>query len=333
MPIALVQGSIAVQYVHLLHKNLPKHWDILSWDPEEDSKDDFLEKSKKADAIIGGRIPLEKWPRLPKLNLFQIPWAGFDFCSPKTMPMSIPVCNCYEHESTMAEYVMLAMLEWQIHLGQMDQRFREQGWGGRQVGKGLYHGEIRGKTVGILGYGHIGKEIALRASAFGMRVLGIRRSKQPTPEMLEWLGTSERLPEMLQESDFVVVCCDLNPQTEGILAKEELESMKNEGVLINVARGRVVDEEALYEALLEKKIGGAVIDVWYQYIGADKKEIWPSNFPFQNLDNVILSAHESAWTREQIERRWQFIAQNLERVEQNLPPENLVFIGEQPMDD
>ena len=80
---------------------------------------------------------------------------------------------------------MLAMLEWQIRLSRMDQRFREKGWDGRQVGKGLYHGEIRGKTLGILGYGHIGREIAKRASAFEMRILGIRRKEESKPEFLD----------------------------------------------------------------------------------------------------------------------------------------------------
>ena len=68
-----------------------------------------------------------------------------------------------------------------------------------------------------------------------------------------------------------------------MLGKKELESMKQNAVLINVARGRVVDEQALYQVLLEQKIGGAIIDVWYNYIGADKKEVWPSNYPFQDL--------------------------------------------------
>ena len=141
--------------------------------------------------------------------------------------------------------------------------------------------------------------------------------------------SQKNIIQKLKQSDFLVVCCDLNSKTEGMLGKKELESMKKEAVLINVARGRVVDEQALYQVLLDQKIGGAVIDVWYNYIGADKKEVWPSNYPFQDLENVILSAHESAWTREQIERRWKFIAGNLERVEQNITPENLVFYGEQ----
>ena len=214
----------------------------------------------------------------------------------------------------------------------MDRRIREKGWDGRQVGKGLYHGEIRGKTLGILGYGHIGRKIAERASAFEMRILGIRRKEESKPEFLDWLGTPERLPELLEQSDFLVVCCDLNSKTEGMLGKKELKSMKKDAVLINVARGRVVDEQALYQVLLDQKIGGAIIDVWYNYIGADKKEVWPSNYPFQDLENVILSAHESAWTSEQIERRWKFVAGNLERVEQNLHPEHLVFYGEQPLE-
>ena len=76
MPTALVQGSIAIQYVHLLRKNLPLHWDILTWDPEQDSPDLFLEKAMEADVIIGGKIPLQSWPKLPKLKMFQIPWTS-----------------------------------------------------------------------------------------------------------------------------------------------------------------------------------------------------------------------------------------------------------------
>ena len=73
MPTALVQGSIAVQYLHLLQKNLATHWNILNWDPEVNSQKDFMDKAKIADVIIGGKIPLEKWPKLPKLKMFQIP--------------------------------------------------------------------------------------------------------------------------------------------------------------------------------------------------------------------------------------------------------------------
>ena len=101
------------------------------------------------------------------------------------MPAGIPVCNCFEHESSIAEYVLCGMLESKIGLRNIDKRFRKEGWGGRQPGTSLYHGEIRGRTLGIVGYGHIGAEVARRAHAFQMRIVGIRRSKQLTPPQLE----------------------------------------------------------------------------------------------------------------------------------------------------
>ena len=77
---------------------------------------------------------MSAWPQTPNLKIFQIPWTGYDFCSPETMPLGIPVCNCFEHESTIAEFVMATMLEWQIGLAAIDRRFRKEGWGGRAPG-------------------------------------------------------------------------------------------------------------------------------------------------------------------------------------------------------
>ena len=112
-----------------------------------------------------------------------------------------------------------------------------------------------------------------------------------------------------------------------MIGAPQLARMKPDSVIINVARGRIIAEEALYNALKNKTIGAAVLDVWYNYIGADKKEVWPSNYPFQDLDNVILSAHESASTPEQLTRRWQFVAANLNRMAMGEPLKNRVFEG------
>ena len=111
MPTALIQGRIAVQYEHLLRKELNDDWKILVWDPSSNEPNEFIAMALEADAIIGGKIPTSNWPKIPKLKLFQIPWTGHDFCSPETMPSGIPVCNCYEHETTIAEFVLCAMLE------------------------------------------------------------------------------------------------------------------------------------------------------------------------------------------------------------------------------
>ena len=327
MPTALIQGRIAIQFEQLLRNELNEDWKVLCWNPEKHSPEEFPAMAYEADAIIGGRIPTDSWPKMPKLKLFQIPWTGYDFCSPDSMPLDIPVSNCFEHESTIAEYVLCAMLEMKIGLREMDKRFRTEGWGGRQPGTSIYHKEIRSRTVGIIGYGHIGKEIAKRAAAFDMRIIAIRRSQRDVVTPLDWMGTVDQLDKLLSESDFVVVACDMNDDTIGMIGAQQIAKMKADGIIINVARGRIIAEEPLYNALKNKKIGGAVLDVWYNYIGNDGEDVSPSYLPFEQLDNVILSAHESASAPEQVERRWKFVAENICRAAKGDTPKNIVFVG------
>jgi phosphoglycerate dehydrogenase-like enzyme len=327
MHTVLMHGRLAAPRAKMLRARLGDDWRVTVWDPAQHQPADFPAMAAEADAIVGGAIPVSPWPTAPKLKLIQIPWTGHEFTSAERNPKGVPVCNCYEHETSIAEYVLLAMLEWKIGLRHMDAAFRANGWGGREVAGGPVHGEVRGATVGIIGYGHIGHEVAVRARAFGMKVVGIRRSRPPCPPELEWLGTIERLDELLGVSDFVLVACDLNDDTRGLIDAARLARMKPDGVIINVARGKVIDEAALYAALQDGRIGGAVIDVWWNYNDPGKPEVWPTNFPFQELDNVICSAHECGWTREQVDRRWDFVAGNLRRVVRGEPPESLLYLG------
>lgn len=322
MPIVLVQGAIATSRIDLMRRFAPEGWQVSNWDPANDDPADFTALAQTADVIVGGGPPVP-WPEVPNLKLFQIPWTGFDFTAPEKMPKGVPVANTYEHETAIAEYVLLGMLEWQIGLRHMDADIRANGWAGYGPGRAPIHGEVMGKTLGIVGHGHIGMETARRANAFGMRCIGIRRSAQPCPPELDWLGQSDRLDELLAESDFVLIACDMNDETIGLINADRLSAMKSTGVLINVARGKIVDEDALYDALASKRIGGAIIDTWYNY-GADA---WPSNHPFQDLDNVLLSAHRSAVTEEMHERRWRFVAENCARVGRGDAPQNVVFVG------
>ena len=322
MPTILIQGAIAASRADLARQYAPEDWEVLVWDPGRNAPSDFPAMARQADVIVGGGIPTP-WPDCPRLKLFQIPWTGFDFTSPEKMPSGLPVANTYEHESAMAEYVLLSMLEWQIGLRHMDAEIRAHGWNGYGPGVAPTHGEVMGKTLGIVGYGHIGFETATRANAFGMRCIGIRRSARPCPSELDWLGQPDRLDELLSQSDFVLIACDMNDETRGMIDTARLSAMKPDGVIINVARGKIIDEEALYDALSSRTIGGAVIDTWYNY-GADT---WPSNKPFHELDNVLLSAHRSAVTEEMHRRRWQFVIANCARAINGEQPENIVFTG------
>jgi phosphoglycerate dehydrogenase-like enzyme len=135
------------------------------------------------------------------------------------------------------------------------------------------------------------------------------------------------LPELLSQSDFVLIACDLNDATANLINAQTLSMMKSNAVLINVSRGGVVEEEALYNALAARSIGGAVIDVWYNYNQPGQDEVWPCNFPFHELDNTLLSGHESGWTESLLQRRWQVVADNVRRVTSGQPAKNVVFTG------
>ncbi len=324
----LLQGHIAVSGESCLREIAESHWQINTWTPESASVDEFNQLATAANVIIGGNIPSDVWPSVPDLALFQIPWAGYNHTGPERIPAGVPVCNCFEHESSIAEYVLLAILEWEIRLSEMDRSMRDNGWAGRITGmSGSFHGEVAGKTLGLIGYGHIAQAVAVRAKAFDMKIKAVRRNTANKSPELDWLGNTSQLHELLGSCDYVVIACDLNPATKNLLNKDTFAQMKPTGVLINVSRGGIVDEEALYDALESKKIGGAVIDTWYNYNQKDKPEVSPFNKPFDKLDNLIMSAHECGWTKNQVRRRWQFIAGNIANIEKGQQPENIVFTG------
>lgn len=321
----VLASRIYAEKAELLKQYLTTDWQVLTSDPNADP-DGFQEVAADADAIVAGHIACDL-PQTSTLKLYQVPFTGYDFLSPEILPVGCKAANTYEHETAIAEYILLAMLEWQIGLRKIDREFREKSFQGRGPAQSEVHGEVRDRTVGIIGYGHIGKEVAQRARAFGMKVVGTTRTERPTPPELDWLGTEKDIERLLGESDFVVLCCPLNDQTRGLMNSERFGQMKPDGVVINVARGAVIDEDALWEALSEKRIGGAVIDVWYRYPRRDDPSPQPSKHPLQTLDNIIMTPHNSGWTAEQIDRRWRFVAANLDRLARGENLENVLFEG------
>jgi phosphoglycerate dehydrogenase-like enzyme len=142
---------------------------------------------------------------------------------------------------------------------------------------------IEGRTVGIAGYGEIGRAVARRAKALDMKVIGCRRRPEPDGVADEVLP-NERLSEMLSRSDYVAVAAPLTPDTRSMIGQREFEAMQRHAVLINVGRGPVVDEAALVQALRERRIRGAALDVY-------NEEPLPESHPLWSLDNVLLSPH------------------------------------------
>jgi len=263
-------------------------------------------------------------PPAPNLKLLQVGGTGWDDIDVTYLPAGAVVCNAYGHETAVAEYVMLAMLLWCTGFLEAERSFRRGSWalGGRTGGPLV--DELAGRTVGLLGYGHIGREVARRARAFGARIAACTRRPPDSAPGLAWIRALDAVDQLLAESDFVVIACGLGPETRGLFDERRFRSMRPTGVLINVSRGAIVDEAALYDALRYRIIGGAIIDTWYRYPTPAEPDVRPSRFPFHELPNVFMTPHSSAWTKGMIERRWTTIVTNVESVAAGREPVNIV---------
>jgi len=263
-------------------------------------------------------------PPAPRLRLLQLPIAGLDMVDLAAVPAAAAVCNVYEHEVGIAEYCLAGMLEWTIDLAGRSARFKAGSWEeGPKLG-GPTRGELQGQTVGIVGYGRIGQAICTRARAFGMRVEAVTRAPRPFEPAPDWLGGYGEIERLCGNADFVVVAAALDEATRGIVGRVALAAMKPSAVLFNVARGPVADEDAVFAALQEGRIRGAVLDVWWNYPELDDRRVRPSRHPFHELPNVLMTPHLSGWTNGNQTRRWQRTIENIENLIAGRPLINVV---------
>ena len=223
-------------------------------------------------------------PRPEGLKLFHVPGAGYDSVDLDALPLSTIVCNCFGHEQAIAEYVMAALLARHVPLVEADRGLRQRDWSYWAGAAERVHDEMAGKTIGLLGFGHIGKAIARRAKAFEMDVAVANRSPVGVSGLVDRAFTLEQLPSFWGIADFIVVSVPLTPETTGIVGAQSFALMKPSAVLVNVGRGATVDEAALYEALRSRRIAGAVIDTWYRYPTSSERRCRAIGIPVSRID-------------------------------------------------
>lgn len=260
----------------------------------------------------------------PELQLIHQIGAGVENYDLDRIPADVPLCNVYFHGPAVAEHAFLFLLALRRELLPHDRNLRDGRWAIKDASGTVT--ELADTTLGIVGFGHIGQMLLEPAAAFGMDVVAIRGSEPSgePPDGVRFLGGPEDLPRVLSESDAVVLALPLTEETRGLIGTTELETMSEEAVLINVARGPVVEERALYRALVSEEIAGAGIDTWYQYPD-DRETCYPSTYPFHTLDNVLMTPHISGWSDRTTAQRWAFIAANIDRVARGEEPENVVM--------
>ena len=319
----LLSGAYSAIHAERLRRLLTTPWTVATW-REGDPDEARVAALAEADALIVTRFGAGM-PPTPNLKLIQSPAAGYDRMDEAAVPRGCVVCNVHEHEIGISEYVMLAMLEWVIRLGRINANFKRGSWADGLSVLGPVHGELWGKTVGIVGLGHIGHGVARRAKAFGMRVVAATRTPRPARGAIDWIVGMDRLDEFLPNCDFILIACPLTSATRRLLDARRLALCKRSAVLINVARAEIIDEDALYATLRENIIGGAVLDVWYSYPSGEAQDARPSRHPFHELENVIMTPHCAAWTEGLFARRWSFIAANLDRFATGKTLKNVVI--------
>lgn len=265
-----------------------------------------------ADVVIGIKLN-DSMPVPSKARLFHAPAAGTDAVNTTLLPAQCTLANCFGHENAIAEYVIAALLMRHVPLARADQDLRQQRWtywAGRPT---ALRTELGSQTIGLLGFGHIAQTVALRAKAMGMRVHVANRSPVSHP-MVDQSWTLDALQDFMASADAVVVSLPLTDNTLGLVDAKAISAMRPDAVLMNVGRGAVIEEKALYDALASRQIGGAVIDTWYQYPTPAQAECAPSQYDFSALDNVLMTPHMSGWTSGTVRRRQETLADNIARL-------------------
>ena len=261
-------------------------------------------------------VPKEVFDRAARLRLIQKVGAGYDridvaAATARGIPVAVtPGANAI----TVAEHALGLMLTLARDFDSQRARMVRGEW--HDYIRLVHTVELFGATLGIVGLGAIGQEIARRAAGFGMRLIACSRS--PKPDLERELGIERvALPDLLRQSDFVILACPLTPETRGLIDAAALAQMKPSAYLINIARGPVIDEPALIEALRAHRIAGAGLDVFAT------EPVLPDH-PLLSLPNVVATPHVGGLSVGAQRRIWQTIADNLDRVERGARPRSVV---------
>jgi phosphoglycerate dehydrogenase-like enzyme len=266
----------------------------------------------QADVMLAFELPVGVGASAPNLRWVQGIGAGLDHWRGAELgPGVLTTSAAGVASAPIAEFVMARVLQIVKRLPELDSAQSQRVW------QPAYGRRLAGLTMGVIGYGAIGSRVAALAHAFGMRVLATRRTPQPD-EFATVYGT-DRLPEVLAESDVVVLAAPASDDTFRLIDAAALASMRPGAIFCNVARGSMVDEDALLDALKAGRLGAAILDVTAQ-------EPLPADNPLWDAPNLLLSPHSSASIDGYVEAVYELFCENLQRFLAGQPLRNQVDI-------
>jgi phosphoglycerate dehydrogenase-like enzyme len=254
--------------------------------------EETIEKVTNTEMLVVGRLEAEWLERARQLQLVQTLWAGVDMYPLETIEaVDVAMANASGiHARPIAEQVLGYMLQFERGLLEAVENHRRGVW------EHVSGGELGTKTVGIIGVGAIGSRVSELASAFGMKTVGTKRDTSTVSESVDQIYPAAEYYEVLRQADYLVVSCPLTEDTEGMFGMDEFRLLDREAVVINVARGEIIDQDALVRALQYGLIGGAALDVFEEEPLSQESTLW-------DLSNVIVTPH-MAWRSSETTRRW-----------------------------
>jgi len=252
--------------------------------------------------ILWGRPTEEIIRAAPNLRWVQVNSAGVNQLPLQSLvDRGILLCNARGmHGHTIADHVMCLILAHSRSLPFRLQNQRRRCWD--RSGEAW---ELNGSTLGVVGLGGIGREVARRAGAFGMHIVGTNRSGSPVPGVDE-VYPNHRLDEMLPVCDYLALCCPLTPDTENMIGERQLRLLPAGAHVVNIARGKIIVEEDLIRVLEDGHLGGAGLDVFVQ-------EPLPEESPLWGMENVIITPHAAGRQKNYAEKAGRRFAENLRR--------------------
>jgi D-2-hydroxyacid dehydrogenase (NADP+) len=280
--------------------------DLSVCDKDEDSpaKQEFENFLKETEVILGHRMPKNLVKRAPKLKWFQAMSAGIDLLlNDEFRNSDVTLTNMSGISAiAVAETALALMLSLSKNLQRCVEQKQQKLW------KQFHPQLLNAKTLGIIGLGSIGREVAHLASPFGMKIIAVEYSKLPTSKTkdVDLVLPPDRLPQLLTESDYVVICLPLTSETKNLIGEAQMKIMKPNAYLINISRGHIVDEDALGKALKEHWIAGAGLDVFSSEPLSQDSELW--SFP-----NMIITPHIAGFLADYNQRTTEFFCNNLKR--------------------
>ena len=275
-----------------------------------DSYDRIEDEIGDAEVVLAWSIRPEQFIAAGKLRWIHSPAAAVhQFMFPELIKSDVILTNAREvHGPVVAEHVIAIIFALAKNIPEAVRLQGKHMWGQESIWRSQSRPrELAGATLGLVGLGSIGGEVAKRAAALAMRVLAVRENPtKEVPEGVTQVYAPAHLPTLLEKSDYVVLAAPLTPSTRQLINAERLSQMKSHACLINVGRGPLIDEIALAAALRNHQIGGAALDVFEQ-------EPLPSESPLWDLENLLITPHTAGLTEKLWDRHYELFTENLRR--------------------